>query len=1527
MRNKDSDNINKESKSFGGHSMAFEVGGRADKMGNRFEFNWTISKLLDVIEEQANYIEIETIGEDEQGIDLWICDKKGNREGQQCKARNGNKEYWTYAAINAKGILDKWKKHLSTPNNSVSLVSPLSFIQLEDVTQRARNTNIDKPKLFYEFQIKKSGKTTQTFFDEICHKWEIDCNTSSGNIKAIDYFSRIYYHQTPDSEQYELIKRRLNILFSDEPDNVYYILLEYILTKNILAKKIDKIAICKYLSEKGINFRNLSHDQTIYPRIQQLNREFSISFVKLKCGILFRTESKECIEFIQKNCSLIIHGNAGMGKSGCTENIIDFCNKNDIPYLAIKLDTYTPKYNSSKWGELLRLPASITHCLDSISSERRGIIILDQLDALRWSSVNASDAINVCWELIDEVKGINKKRKYPISLVFVCRTYDLEHDKTIQYLFGEDNSKEIVWKKVLVNELRTEEVKNIVGNCYNEMSCKLQILLRTISNLYIWEHLDNGNGYHNIETTPQLVKEWWEQICSKSKKYQIQEKELQELKERMVSFCNNKGEIAIPYGLIREHKSCIDYLVSNGIIITTCDKTSFVHQSLLDCFLADKMLESYYEDKTIDDILGGREKQTPNRRYQALLFVQQLNIISAKDFLEFGKKLLSSNARFSFKSIFLEIMNQVENPDECLKEYVLEQLNSVTWKEHFINTVIRGNVSFVRLLREKNWLSNLATNKEFKQIAVDIFASIAPQYNIDDIRFLKNQINASGDQNSWNACFTYDIRDGIDEYFDLRISLYKKNPYLLNWFYSLKEIFNSSESRAVKIISLLLEYSTSKSQKQTYNKLELFIEEDSNFIIKDYRNIIDSLLPLFPKPQEYSPYSNWSEKYSSYRTIERVCVQLIKRANCEFAKTEPDEFLEYYKNYMGTGCRLYNEIVLYGLLYLPPDYADTIITYLASDLEKNTIEDSSNNECFLTLTKQIIEKFSIYCSLKSFDDIESKIVHFKPSNITEIYKQNKEYSEQFSIYSRNFWGYYQMELLPCLSQKQIKDSTASLISCLQRNKDIKNSCYRHLCSRIGSVVSPIDGKKLNSNQWKNIIRNKRINFNHRWNEVKNVYIESSVRKFADSFRDYATNNVEEAIKLLINIDTQIPEEYIESLYSAMSNPINKGKYSLANVEILIDRYGYSLESYSATYICEIIENHPDYNWSEKILNVLSDIALHHKSPDINKPDVCSYNDTNIKSCEMLIDNAFNSIRGQAAKTIGMLLSFKPELYNKFREVISKMTSDANPVIKFASLWCLLPMIENNSVQKEIIDILKKDYRCVLVYNMKSFFINYFKTYSNDLLVILDKTLSSPESELQEFATYTIVNLFFDGNLKDDRISKIAKNHKTRNFAIRFIISYLRKEAYRKEAKQLLIEYIKTESSVDGNEFVWAQLFKNDIVKPYEDYDLIASVLKSKINRCVMTDIYEYVNRNHCINQYSSILLSMCKSAIKENKQRKIYLLEKTIVKLVISIYSGNSEATSQEQKQLVNECLDIWDLMYEKNSSAARQLTSQLMKA
>lgn len=76
--------------------MAYEVGGRSDKYGNRFELNWVICKLLDVIEEKIASVIVEALGDDEHGVDLWIEYNSGVLEAQQCKCRNGSLEYWTY---------------------------------------------------------------------------------------------------------------------------------------------------------------------------------------------------------------------------------------------------------------------------------------------------------------------------------------------------------------------------------------------------------------------------------------------------------------------------------------------------------------------------------------------------------------------------------------------------------------------------------------------------------------------------------------------------------------------------------------------------------------------------------------------------------------------------------------------------------------------------------------------------------------------------------------------------------------------------------------------------------------------------------------------------------------------------------------------------------------------------------------------------------------------------------------------------------------------------------------------------------------------------------------------------------------------------------------------------------------------------------------------------------------------------------------------------------------------------------------
>jgi|GEM_PF-2010551 hypothetical protein len=75
-----------------GNVLSFETGGRVDKFGNRYEERWIVKQLLGLLYEEIQSVTIEPIGEIEAGVDLWIRNRDGEIEYQQCKARNANKD-------------------------------------------------------------------------------------------------------------------------------------------------------------------------------------------------------------------------------------------------------------------------------------------------------------------------------------------------------------------------------------------------------------------------------------------------------------------------------------------------------------------------------------------------------------------------------------------------------------------------------------------------------------------------------------------------------------------------------------------------------------------------------------------------------------------------------------------------------------------------------------------------------------------------------------------------------------------------------------------------------------------------------------------------------------------------------------------------------------------------------------------------------------------------------------------------------------------------------------------------------------------------------------------------------------------------------------------------------------------------------------------------------------------------------------------------------------------------------------------
>lgn len=329
-----------------GTDMPYESGGRADKLGNKYEFNWIVLKFIDIISEKIDAIKVEAIGEEEEGVDVWVRYSNGITEAQQCKGRNASKDYWTLSDLNSRGILKYWELHLSRDlTTKVSLVSPLPFTNFSDLIYRAK-TN-DNAQSFIDYQVNTSSEL-KNLFDNYVNN--LGFSKEKDIPKIINFLSRTVIRQDPSPENEEFIKDMISQYFIGDAASIKSKFINLILQGEIYGRWLSFQDLEKFIKNEKIEFRNLARDDRIIPRINILNDEYKNSFKTLDSGLKIRTQFDECKKYIQEGKSIIIHGKAGNGKSGLTENIIDWCNKSNILHLDLKLDCYIPEGTAQGWG-------------------------------------------------------------------------------------------------------------------------------------------------------------------------------------------------------------------------------------------------------------------------------------------------------------------------------------------------------------------------------------------------------------------------------------------------------------------------------------------------------------------------------------------------------------------------------------------------------------------------------------------------------------------------------------------------------------------------------------------------------------------------------------------------------------------------------------------------------------------------------------------------------------------------------------------------------------------------------------------------------------------------------------------------------------------------------------------------------------------------------------------------------------------------------------------------------------------------
>ena len=243
--------------------MAFELGGRADKFGNRYERRYFVSLMAKVLQGGLLSVQSEPTGDDESGTDIIVEYQGGRKDFHQCKARNGSNEHWTMSALARHKVFQHIKEHVKTEQNHFVFVTALPFVALNDLCLAARNS--DSCQRFVTNQLTTHGR--KNLFDQ----WRK--NLGLGETAADQEQAAFYLRQfeictlSDDSVEGDQWKYVLGSMFTGNPDDVYDVLLN--LTENDnYGKTLTAGILQQYLEQRGYQRRLLAADTNIPLQIE-----------------------------------------------------------------------------------------------------------------------------------------------------------------------------------------------------------------------------------------------------------------------------------------------------------------------------------------------------------------------------------------------------------------------------------------------------------------------------------------------------------------------------------------------------------------------------------------------------------------------------------------------------------------------------------------------------------------------------------------------------------------------------------------------------------------------------------------------------------------------------------------------------------------------------------------------------------------------------------------------------------------------------------------------------------------------------------------------------------------------------------------------------------------------------------------------------------------------------------------------------------------------------------------------------------
>lgn len=1544
--------------------MAFETGGYADKLGNRYEGRWVIKQLLRVLLEEIRSVTVEAIGDDEVGVDLVVERNDGTRQFQQCKARNASNECWSMAQLNSRGILGRMKFQLDRgAMHEYALVSALPCTVVGDICESARLSS-GKPDDFYSYQVKKLGEPRCTAFRNLCEHWGLDEDNESERATAFDWLRRTYIIMWADDQDSQADLAGLaRILVCGEPRVVIACLAEF--AQDSLRHCLTAPAIRAFLSGRGLHPRRLDQEDRVAPAVEALQKRFEDSVSGgLLCGqVIPREETQQLVNALAEHHVVIVHGTRGYGKSGVLYELSQRMKSAGWRWLPVRLDRQEPRNSTKQFGEDIGLPESPVLCLNALLAEERGVLIIDQLDALRWTSAHSANALEVCKALVREVISFRAMGK-DILVVLSCRTFDLENDPEIKGWLTNQAEVGQRSKRIEVKGLPNKTVAEIVERCggsYGSMTERQKHILSSPLHLAMWITIGGGRR-PEFQTSTQLMREFWKTRYQELAKRGIRSQEADEVLDMLVDYMEGHGTISAPASLIDRRADVYTELQSLGIIRTDENKVVFWHQNYLDFRIADRVLREIHRGEgDIRQWLGAREEQSLFRREQLRQVLMLLTDDDATEFVKNIRALLGDgDVRFHLKHLILEIVGQIEAPDDELGEYVLELLNDESWRRVVLEGVVYGHPQYVKLLIGRAYATEwLNATDDRRGRMLWLLRGVAEKIPDAIAELLEPYVERAGPwpQQVLNAMWC-NVETDSDKMFELRLQLARMGLWWdhMGW----AKLAGKNPLRVIRLIEAII--STWRREghgaagEEEKSKLREWMPDELK-AIKDVAGEYpdETWELLMPHIERLTAVGNVSDEGASRRWThtwldidERqtpVChglVQMLQIAGSKLAEHKPQEFLNLASAMEGRISRVIDLILIQAYSHIHHAYADEAIRYLLADTARFGIGEGLEEAQWMPAVR-LVEAQSPHCTDSVFLDLENRIMVYHLPDETE---EAKYYLGLWRRgYFHDYWGRAQHFLLPALAHERRSKRCSELIGVLQRKFDRykREEFLRHAPITGGMIGSPLQADRLDmisDDAWLAIVKNKTIpEKSWDWRQVgPDRAAESSIEHFAVDLGTVAKRYPDRFARLALRFPDDVHPRYLGAVLDGVKTLKNdtipeSARKSwrparIEDIEALLKRFCLGDDRSVAHYFCWLMSERPKENWSQRAIRRLADYAMKHPDPEPGKLNVRSDKAEYETTIDCLTENAINCIRGIAAGAIGNVLWEHPEWLQELRPALEHLVNDAHPAVRVASLKAVMPLL---NIDRDLaIDLFllacREDKRVAAC----RYGANYFKCgmagYTSRLSpLILEMCNSDNDDIAEEGAKEVCARWLFQGLFETELKNLVQGRVCHRKGIAQVAASLLTKEKYAGSCRGLLSKFFEDEDREVRAAASRAMFNRVDILS----LDGLQTFVENFVHSPAFADdpsglLYTFKDYKHSLLPYAETVFAICAqftgplADLARDMSQRIRADVSEVNAVLLRLY----EQTRSCARDVHSRCLDMWDALFQKGISGGRDLVT-----